>query len=305
MSRWRGGVTGAADGPEGVWKALAQAFPDLCQRVEKEVLLLEQYNLDPDQSTLEQQKDATVHAHRVITEHIQKWCERGYLPVAIGGDHSITYPVFRGVSAANPGRRIGLVYIDAHFDMRELETYDGIDGLVSSGNAFRRILDDPGLRVSGRNVVVIGIHHSEAEIVAQMKLYAQNNGVTIFYEDQLDDIGEIIRRVTATAQEDTHGIYFSVDIDAVNKILAPGVSAPAENGLSEDQVRRLVCEIANKSPVLGFDIAEVSSRKRAWFGGKPNPEIVESEEEKQAKLEKTAELAAQIISWFLEAIEKE
>lgn len=46
-----------------------------------------------------------------------------FVPVIVGGDHSITAPAVRGFCAANPGKRVGIVNIDAHLDVR---TMDGV-----------------------------------------------------------------------------------------------------------------------------------------------------------------------------------
>ena len=41
-----------------------------------------------------------------------------FVPVIVGGDHSITAPAVRGFAAANAGKKIGIINIDAHYDVR-------------------------------------------------------------------------------------------------------------------------------------------------------------------------------------------
>ena len=47
--------------------------------------------------------------------------EPRFVPVMIGGDHSVTAPAVRGFCAANPGKKVGIINIDAHFDVRNFE----------------------------------------------------------------------------------------------------------------------------------------------------------------------------------------
>ena len=47
--------------------------------------------------------------------------EPRFVPVLVGGDHSITAPAIRGFCAANPGQRVGVVNVDAHLDVRNFE----------------------------------------------------------------------------------------------------------------------------------------------------------------------------------------
>ena len=302
MLRFRRGITGAADGPQAV---LDQLQPHLGQAVPSVMLPLRKYNLSTkadnvdDPAFIKRQHTLTEIAHNEITAQIQQMCAQGFRPVAIGGDHSLTYPLCRGVGLAHPGKNFGVIYIDAHLDMRPLETYQGISGLISSGNSFRRLLAES--QVAGHNMAAIGIHRSTSEIFGQMTAFAAGHGVTIIYDDECRQPQAVVQRVFEAVQSGTDGLYVSVDIDTIEAQVAPGVSAPAEQGLPVDFVWRLVEEIAKTQNVWGFDVVEVSSRQRAWFelyGQK----FTEPVQERQRKLKKTARLAAELIQCFLQTI---
>lgn len=295
MLRWRRGVTGAADGPAAILAQLPADWP-------REVLPLAEFNLPPDPANLfdaefiRRQQAATETAHEWVSAGAARHIEAGFWPLALGGDHSLTFPLLRGVRRALPNRRLGLIYIDAHLDMRPLESCAGVDGLVSSGNSFRRLIE-AGL-VAGPNIAAIGIHRSESAVFAEMLAFARAHGVAVVFDDADDEPEDVAARALA-ALAGTDGFYLSVDIDAVEAWAAPGVSAPAAVGLPPAFVLALVRALAGSGRLVAADVVEVSARRLAWgeLFGQPAPE---TEADRQAKLLRTAKLAAQVVQTIVE-----
>ncbi len=296
MQRFKRGITGAADGPQAVLAHLPH-WPQV-------VLPLAPFNLPTEVDTLNdpdfirRQQAATEAAQAMVTAEITRQIEAGRFPIAIGGDHSLAFPLVRGVVQAHPGQRLGLIYIDAHLDMRSPESHAGVNGLTSSGNSFRQIIEER--LVEGKNVAAIGVYRSSAPVYHYMADFARAHGVTIIGDNACTPPGPTIERALRAAQTGTDGIYLSVDIDVMAAEAAPGVSAPAKNGRPPVDVLWMVAEIARRSRVVGFDVVEVSSRRRGWFElfGR---EAEESAAERQAKLEKTARLAAAVVETLVGA----
>ena len=94
-----------------------------------------------------------VVAHGKIEAAVAAACaiEPRFVPVMIGGDHSVTAPAVRGFCAAHPGKRVGIINIDAHLDVRNFEHGP------HNGTPFRA-LSPADLPIAGRNVVELGIH---------------------------------------------------------------------------------------------------------------------------------------------------
>lgn len=291
MLRWRRGVTGAADGPAAILAHLPAGWP-------RELLPLEPFNLSPgpanlfDAEFIRRQQAATETAHELVSASAARQIEAGFRPLALGGDHSLTFPLLRGVQRALPHRRLGLVYIDAHLDMRPLESAAGVDRLVSSGNSFRRLLE-AGL-VAGPNVAAIGIHRSDSAVFGDMLAFARSHGVGVIFDADCDEPEAVAARALAAALAGTDGFYLSVDIDAVEAWAAPGVSAPAAAGLLPAFVLALVRTLAGSGRLVAADVVEVSSRRQTWgeLFGQPS---AENESDRQAKLLRTAKLAAQVV----------
>ena len=309
MLRFGRGITGAANGPRAVFQAFSKEFSGKYKGdLKLKMLPLQKYNFKlkaeniNDVMLRKQQKRATIKAHEIMTKQIKEICKQGYIPISVGGDHSVTYPLCRGVCLGNPGKRFGIIYIDAHFDMRDFDKDDQVGGVISSGNPFRRLIEDEQLNIDGKNVVAIGIHNSGSEIYKELENYAKAKNVTVFYDDEVKgNVDKIIKIALERAGQNTDFIYFSVDIDGVNKAFAPGVSAPADSGISEGQLYSLVKGISRDKRVIAFDLAEISSRELAWFEIIKGESRNESYKERMRKLEQTAKVGAKAIDCFLES----
>jgi arginase family enzyme len=183
--------------------------------------------------------------------------------------------------------------------MREYDKDEEIGGVISSGNSFRRMIEDEKLNIKGENVIVIGIHNTGSEIYLALENYAKSENVTIVYDYDVKNIDEVVRNALTIAGHNTDLIYFSVDTDAVNEKYVSGVSAPAETGITDLQLYDLVKGIASDERVVAFDIAETSSRELSWkelLKGEIRNEV---EAERKEKLRQTAEIVVRVIDSFL------
>lgn len=164
---------------------------------------------------------------------------RGYRPLVLGGDHSITYPAVCAMRRAHP--RLSILHIDAHPDL-----YDTFEGRrFSHANPFARILEE-GL---ADRIVQVGIrtlngHQREqaerfgARIV-DMRAWARAGG-------RLD------------LRFDTP-VYISLDLDALDPAFAPGVSHHEAGGLSVREVIGLMQGL--DAQIIGADVVEYNPRR--------------------------------------------
>jgi formimidoylglutamase len=188
-----------------------------------------------------------------LSETVEALLRAGSIPVAIGGDHSITWPMLAGVTAAYAPGRVGVIHFDAHHDLREAHF-----GAVSSGVPLRKALTFPDHPVQGRNLVQLGI--AEFATAPMHGEYAAEQGVRVIgnlevFERGLDDcMGEALELAGAG----TEAIYVTVDIDAIDQSQAPGTAAPNPNGLDARDVYRAVRRVAREAPVAGLDVVEIA-----------------------------------------------
>jgi formimidoylglutamase len=178
---------------------------------------------------------------------------RGIVPVTIGGDHWVAYPLLHGVAGALPGKKIGIIHFDAHHDLRKAHL-----GAESSGVPFRKALELPGSPILGRNLVQIGM--AEFANSPQLADYAQEMGVTVFPQLAVRRQGmeAIIDQAIERAADGTDAIYVSVDIDSIDQSQAPGTAAPNPAGLDSRDVQEALRRIARHPKTIGFDLVEIS-----------------------------------------------
>jgi formimidoylglutamase len=190
---------------------------------------------------------------RRLRETVEALVRAGSAVLAIGGDHSITWPILEGVTGALASKQIGVIHLDAHHDLRESHF-----GAESSGVPLRKALGLPGTPLRGPNLVQIGI--AEFANSPQHARYADEQGVTVItnlevFERGLDAcVAEALER----ASDATDAVYVTVDVDSIDHSQAPGTAAPNPNGLDARDVYRAVRRIARRPDVAGMDVVEIS-----------------------------------------------
>lgn len=155
----------------------------------------------------------------------------GGRPLALGGDHSITYPLLRAFRPSHP--RLTILHIDAHADL-----YEDFEGdLYSHACPFARVMEE-GL---ADRLVQVGIRTLNMHQCAQGDRY----GVEV-----ID-----MRAWSGGARPELSGpVYLSLDLDALDPVFAPGVSRWEPGGLTVREVISLVQGMPG--PLSGADLVE-------------------------------------------------
>jgi formimidoylglutamase len=191
-------------------------------------------------------------AHARIEHAAREVFARGATPVFLGGDHGCTGSVIRGLAAARPGLRLGLISIDAHLDVREYAD----DASLSSGTPFRRALETDVL--DGPRVAMVGIRR-----FANSRYYldwARERQIRLVTAEEVAAKGAVNAAKAAlyAATRDADALYLSIDIDAADAAFAPGVSATGIGGLTAREMIDLVATIASHPTLVGADVMELS-----------------------------------------------
>lgn len=175
-------------------------------------------------------------------------------PLAIiGGDHGLAFPVLRGVARGTGGKRIGVIQVDAHFDVRISH-----HGEPSSGVPFRWILERHAESFSGRNLVEFGIGGWLNTKRYHDFLDEQGARIITLREIRKGDFDALVAEAIERAADGTDGIWMSFDIDAIEGATATATNVPAVGGLTPFQAQDLVFAFAQHPKALGIDIMEVS-----------------------------------------------
>ena len=166
------------------------------------------------------------------------------IPVSIGGDHSISYPILRALGRERP---VGMVHIDAHCDTSgELE-----GSRFHHGGPFRQAVLDGVL--DPERTIQIGIRGS-AEMLYE---FSYVSGMTVIHAEEVDTIG--LPGVIAKAREVIGGgpFYLSFDVDAIDPAYTPGTGTPEVGGLTPREAQHILRGLAGLD-IIGGDVVEVA-----------------------------------------------
>lgn len=175
-----------------------------------------------------------------ITSDVAAILGQGALPVVLGGDHSITYPIVR----AFPGP-LHVLQFDAHMDYADVA-----QGLrYTNGHAFRHV----AALKSVANLTQVGIRSLRSSRAQHADMEAA--GHRIIHMGALRALGPA--GVAALLPADAP-LYVSIDVDALDMSLVPGCVSGEPNGMTYPELRDTLRMVAERCDVVGFDFVEVN-----------------------------------------------
>ncbi|GIU93622.1 MAG: arginase [Gaiellaceae bacterium] len=186
--------------------------------------------------------------------------ERGAIPLVLGGDHSIALGTLGGLARAHgPG---GLIWIDAHADVNTPETSPSgnVHGMVLAavlGLAGAAFESDawPLPAVDPTRVALIGVREVDEREPALLR----EAGVRVYTMSEIDRIG--IERAMRESLDRVAGsgfVHLSLDVDALDPEVAPGVGTPVRGGLTYREAH-LALELVAESGLVGsLEVVEVN-----------------------------------------------
>ena len=183
----------------------------------------------------------------------------GWLPIFLGGDHSIAIGTIGGMADVSP---VGVIWVDAHGDFNTPETsrsgnIHGMALAVLTGRGFPELVNigKEGKKLNPENVVLIGVRDLDPE----EKTLLKESGVTIYTMRDIDERG--ISVVTHEALErlgHMERIHVSLDMDSLDPMVAPGVGTPVPGGLSYREAHLLMEIIADIHAPVSMGIVEIN-----------------------------------------------
>lgn len=181
-----------------------------------------------------------------IESYFRQLSVAGVLPVTAGGDHSITYPIFKAIAADAP---IGMVHIDAHTD-----TWGEIWGSKFHHGAPFRLAVEEGL-LDPKRTIQIGIRGGQ-NFMDGIE-FSQSNGMRVVFIEEFAERGvnaivEEARRVVGDGPT-----YISFDVDGLDPVYAPGTGTPEIGGITTREAQQLLRGLRGLN-LIGGDLVEVA-----------------------------------------------
>lgn len=234
------GRPGAASGPDALRRALASmALPGPARAIDVGDVEVGGGKLEQGQQRLGD----------VVTDLI----DDGHFVAVLGGGHEVAFADYLGLvnsARVRAGARIGVLNLDAHFDLRSDET-------PSSGTPFRQMAEHERVRGAELTYSVLGI--SQPSNTAALFDTADALGVSYLMDD---DCGPWNMRAVDTFVDDFASscdlIHLTIDLDVLPAAVAPGVSAPAAFGVPIATIQRVCDRLARTGKLALCDVAELN-----------------------------------------------
>ncbi len=168
-------------------------------------------------------------------------------PILLGGDHSVTIPIFQGQRERFKDRRLGVLWLDAHPDL--CDEFTG--SKLSHACVLRRGLESG---IQPRDVCLVGLRSWEEQEIDLI----ENGGLNVYTaadvaERGMKHVAKEVHRILSKCD----AVHVSVDIDCLDPAFAPGTGIPDSGGLTPREVITLIQSLQGL-PLAGLDVVEVA-----------------------------------------------
>jgi agmatinase len=183
----------------------------------------------------------TIEMLKLVVEDI---VAAGKKPVAVGGEHTITLGILKGLGAK--AQKTALVSFDAHLDLRK-----EFLGVNLSHATFMHWINE---EVKPAKIIEVGTRAVCKEELA----YAKKSGIDFFTSKRIrkegpEQIAQRLREKLAPYEN----IYLSIDMDVLDPAYAPAVQNPEPEGIETHTLIDILCALCDDH-VVGFDVTEVA-----------------------------------------------
>ena len=204
-------------------------------------------------------------ASRLVCAKVERIVAKDHFPLVLGGDHSISVGTVSAIAgaASREGKKVGLLWVDAHGDINTPETSpsgnihgmpvaallgEGPDELISIGGA--------GPKVDPRNVAMVAIRSLDEGEKLRLKRY----GIEVHTMSEVDRIGidEVMKMALARVGDGTDRVHVSFDLDAVDPTVAPGVGTPVKGGLDYREAHFLMEMLSASGVMTSLEVVEAN-----------------------------------------------
>jgi agmatinase len=169
------------------------------------------------------------------------------VPIVLGGDHSVSIPVFRAQRERYRDQRLGVLWVDAHPDLCDVFT----GSKLSHACVLRRALE---FGIDDQDVCMVGLRSWEDQEIDLI----ENSGLNVYTAAMVAERG--MRSVASSIYSKLSAcdaVHISLDIDCLDPAFAPGTGIPDSGGLTSREVITLIKSMQGL-PLVGLDLVEVS-----------------------------------------------
>jgi arginase len=189
----------------------------------------------------------------------------GFVPVVLGGDHSLSIGSVAGSSRHFAARNeaVGLIWFDAHGDANTPDTtpsgnIHGMSLAVSLGLGDPDLvkLGDHAPKVGPRNAALIGVRDldpGEREVLKRV-------GCTVYTMREIDERGmrNVVEEAVRIVSDGTAAVHVSLDLDVIDPEDAPGTGTPVPGGITFREAHLAMEMIHDQARLAAIDVVELN-----------------------------------------------
>ena len=248
-------IDGASLGPVQLMNDLKAFYKGESMLFEQDKEIIKSRNLSDRRKNEYEIEKFNTNLYKNMVEKIKE----EYFPIMIGGDHSAA--IASALASAKVNVDVGLIWIDAHTDYNTFETTvtGNIHGLpLAAINGYKNQelrYYHQGKIIQPSKTVIIGAR----SIDEKEKDNVRYSGVTVFSTEDIKEKGidAIMDEAFKIAGFKTKGIHISYDLDVIDPEIAPGVSIPEFDGITEEEAMKINEYLVNHmKEIISFDLVE-------------------------------------------------
>jgi formiminoglutamase len=190
-------------------------------------------------------------SHQAITDLTYQLLKSNHFPVWLGGGHDLAFAHGSGVLqfTQETGKKLGIVNLDAHFDLRPL-----VDGKGHSGSPFYQLASN---YPSQFHYLALGIQRA-ANPKSLFQAAEKLNTKFLVMEDFRLQRWEYIEEQISWFLDQVDALYLSVDLDGFSSAFAPGVSAPSPMGFDPEVAFKVFDLLGKSKKLISLDVVELN-----------------------------------------------
>ena len=192
-------------------------------------------------------------SHQAISTITLDMLRSHHFPVLLGGGHDLAYAHGRGVQQyiSEKGEKLGIINLDAHFDLRPLA-----DGKAHSGSPFLQLAEE---FPDNFHYLALGIQRA-ANPKSLFQTASKLNARYLVMEDFRLNNWEYIEEQIIWFLDSVNKVYLSIDLDGFSSAFAPGVSAPSPMGFNPQIAFKVFELIAKSKKLISLDVVELNPK---------------------------------------------
>ena len=214
-----------------------------------------------------------------LSDAVKSTLEENNFPLVISGDHSSALGTISGIKAANPDKKLGVIWIDAHADLHSPYTSPSgnihgmplaaalandnldcqINDVIGDTKTYWESMKNIGVqgaKVVANDVVYFGVRDTEEPEDRQISALGIKNYMV--HEVRYRGLEVCVSEALEKLKNCDH-IYISFDVDSMDcDMISYGTGTPVAKGFDQHEIIAIINQIVRSNKVAAVEFVEVN-----------------------------------------------